>query len=69
MSCENHRRIVSIPVIVEPVVVPVPLAIVPVQIEDIAVAVRAAENLYRMPPIPPPLEYSRGCTVFDIIMP
>lgn len=41
-SCEQHRRIVGVEVIVEPVVVPVPPRTVPVEIADIEVAVRVA---------------------------
>ena len=59
VSCEQSRRAVVIPVVVEPVVVPVPRPAAEVQIADIEVAVGVAA-LYRMPPLPPPLEYSRG---------
>jgi hypothetical protein len=49
-SCERSGRIVRIPVIVEPVVVPVPLPAIKVQIEDVAVAIRIAQ-ICKTPPI------------------
>ena len=42
--CENSRRIAGIKVIVQPVVVPVPLTIVPVEVQDITVAVRVPQK-------------------------
>ena len=69
MSCGHHRRIVDVPIIVEPVVVPVPLPVIEVQIKRVAIAVRTAENSYKMPSLPPPFEYSQGCIVFGIIIP
>jgi hypothetical protein len=54
-SCEHHSRIVGVPVVIEPVVVHDPLAIVPVEVTDIEVAVRFTV-LYKTPSIPPPLE-------------
>ena len=39
---EHRRRVVVVEVIVEPVVVPVPLTVVPVQVQDVPVTVRAA---------------------------
>jgi hypothetical protein len=38
--CDGSRWILTIPVVVEPVVVPIGLAIVPVEIVDIQVTVR-----------------------------
>ena|GEM_PF-1549015 len=43
-SCENRGRVIGIPVVVEPVVVPVPPAAVPVEVKDVAVAVWVAKN-------------------------
>ena len=43
-TCEDSGRIVSVPDEVEPVVVPAPLAIFPVQVEDIAITNRVAQN-------------------------
>ena len=55
-----RRQVVSIPIIVEPVVVPVPLAVIaPIEIQHVAVAVRVAQ-ICRMPSVPLPLEYSPG---------
>ena len=51
--CENSSRLIRVPVVVEPVVVPVPRAIVEVQIADVLVAIAVAV-LYRMPSITPP---------------
>ncbi len=50
-------RVVVVEVVVEPIVVPVPLLTVPVEVTDIQVAVRVA-ILYNLPSKPPPLEYS-----------
>lgn len=45
MSCEAESRIVSIAIVIEPVVVPVPLAtVVAIEIEGVAIAVRVAQN-------------------------
>ena len=56
MSCAHEGRIDTVPVVVEPVVVPVPAIAVPVQIANVEVAVGVAK-LYRKPPKPPPLVY------------
>lgn len=57
MSCEHRRRVVGVPVVVEPVVAPVPHAIVPVEVTNVEVVVGVAV-LYEMPSMPSPLEYS-----------
>ena len=54
--CDGSRRILTIPVVVEPVVVPVQLAIVPIQVADIQVAVRRVAKMYEVSPIPPLIE-------------
>lgn len=55
-SCATRRRIVGIPLIVEPIVVPVPLAIiVPVEIENVTVAIRVAKNCIKYLPYHHPL--------------
>ena len=46
--CENSSRLIRVPIIVKPVVVPTPRAIIEVQIADVLVAVAVAV-LYRMP--------------------
>lgn len=46
-SCENGRRVVGVPIVVEPVHVPVPLAVIPVEVQRIAVAVRVPEDCVR----------------------
>ena len=43
-SSEHRRRVIGIPVIVEPVVVPVPLAVIPVQVENVPVTVRVEQD-------------------------
>lgn len=55
VGCEQSRRVIAVPLIVQPVVVPIPRPIVEVQIADIQVAVRVAVA-YRMPSLPPPFE-------------
>ena len=55
----QSRRVVDVPVVVEPVVVPVPPAIVPVEVTHIQVVVRVAVA-YSVPSVPPPIEYSPG---------
>lgn len=42
---------VRIPVIVEPVDVPVPLVAIPVEVQDVAVTVRVALESYNMPSV------------------
>ena len=59
------RGVVVVPVVVKPVVVPLPPAIVPVEVANVEVAVRVAVA-YKVPPVPPPLEYSQGCIAFGI---
>ncbi len=45
-TCERRRRVLGIPVIVEPVVVvvPVPRTVIPVQVPDVQVAVRVTSK-------------------------
>ena len=56
-SCEHGHPIVAVEPVVEPVVVPVPLRTVPVEIPHIAVAIRVAK-IHISPSIPLPLERS-----------
>jgi len=44
MSCEHNRRVVDVPIVVEPVGVPVPPVVVPVEIQRVAVTVRVAQK-------------------------
>lgn len=53
----NRRRIVIVKVVVEPVVVPVPLVAVPVEVADHEIAVSVVV-LYSAPSCPPPFEFS-----------
>ena len=61
-GCANRRRIVLVPVVVEPVVVPVPPVAVPIEVTDAQVAVRIAV-MCGVPSVSLPLEacVSRGC--------
>lgn len=58
-SCENRRHVVLIEVVVQPVHVPVPLAVVPVQVQDVAVAVRVPEKCIENLPNHHPLNILR----------
>ena len=44
LPCQNGRRVVSAPPVAEPIVVPVPLAIVPAQAQDATVTVRVPKD-------------------------
>ncbi len=44
LTCQNGRRAISVPLAVEPIVVPVPLAILPVQVQDATVTVRVPKD-------------------------
>ena len=44
MSCENSRDVVGVEVVVELVHVPVPCTVVPVEVQDVAVAVRVPKK-------------------------
>jgi hypothetical protein len=55
VSCGHRGRVVVIPVIVEPVVVPVPPIAVPIQVTDVEVAIGVAV-LYKISSVPPPFE-------------
>ena len=48
-SCEQSRGVVGVPVVIEPVVVPVPPIAVPVEVTNIEVAIRVAVA-YKVPP-------------------
>ncbi len=66
-SCEHGHPIVAVKPVVKPVVVPVPLSSVAIEVPHIAVAVRVAK-MRVSPSIPPPFECSQGCIVFEIII-
>ena len=42
MSCGHRSRVVVVPVIVEPVVVPIPRTVVPIEVTDVEVAIGVA---------------------------
>ncbi len=44
LTCQNGRRVVSEPLEAEPIVVPVPLAIVPAQVQDVTVTARVPKD-------------------------
>ena len=64
-GCPNRGGIAGVPVVVEPVVVPVPPVAAPVEVADVQEAVGVAVS-YETPSKPPPLECSRGCIAFVI---
>ena len=47
MNGERSRRVVGIPMVVKPVVVPVPLGTVEIQIQYIPIAVRIPQKMYK----------------------
>ncbi len=56
-NCSQSRRIVIVPIVIKPVVVPAPPVVIEIQITNIQVAVRVAVA-YRASPVSPPLECS-----------
>ena len=63
----GHRGgVVVVPVVVEPVGVPVPPVAVPVEVTDAEVAVPVAV-VYEVPPIPLLIEYSPSCIESGIL--
>ena len=68
MSCEGSDGVVLVELVVEPVVVRLHPTFVPVPVADVQVVVRGVAEMYEVPSITPPLEYSPGCIVFRIIM-
>ena len=66
IGCEQSRRIVAVPIVVKPVVVPIPHTIVEVEVTNIQVVVRVVVA-YSAPPISPSIEYSLDCIVFGIV--
>lgn len=68
--CERRRRILTIPIIVEPIVVPVQSTIVPIQVTNIQVVVRRVPKMYEVSSIPPLIEVnelSLSCIEFCIL--
>ena len=65
-SCVNQSRVVVIPVVVEPVEVPVPPATVPVEVANVEVAVPVAV-MYETPSVPLLIEHSPSCIESDIL--
>ena len=62
----EEKPVVRVAKVADPVQVRLALRVVPPHIACLLVAL---EGLCEMSPMPPPLEYSRGCIVFGIIMP
>ena len=60
MTGEGSRRIVSVPVVVEPVVVPVPLGAVDIQIQHVPIAVRVPQKIYKRLPFHYPSKLARS---------
>jgi hypothetical protein len=65
-SCVNQRRVVVIPVVVEPIEVPVPPVAVPVEVTNVEVAIPVAV-MYKTPSIPLLIEYSPSCIESSIL--
>jgi len=61
LLARNGGRIAPVPVVLEPVGVPVPPALVPIKVEDAAVSVRVA-LLYGTSSASSSLECSRDCS-------
>ena len=59
LTCENSRHVVGVELVVEPVHVPVPLAVVPVEVQDVAVAVRVPKKCIECRPCHHPLNNLR----------
>lgn len=58
----GEEAIVLVPPVLEDVEVEVPLAVVPVEVSDVAVAKAVPpDRLYGVPSAPPPVECSPGC--------
>ena len=55
--CENRGRIVGVPVVAEPVHIPVPLAVIPVEVQRVPLAVRTAKLCMERHPGHHPLKY------------
>ncbi|TSC71430.1 MAG: hypothetical protein G01um101448_1184 [Parcubacteria group bacterium Gr01-1014_48] len=66
-GCEHGHPIVAIEPVIEPIVIPIPRRAVAIQIPYVAVAVRVAK-MRISPSMPPPLEYSRDCIEFEIVI-
>lgn len=66
MICGRGSGVVAVPVVVEPVVVRNDLAVVPVPIADVQVAVRRVAEMCGGPSVPLPLECSQSCIVSGI---
>jgi hypothetical protein len=66
VSCENRSRIIDVEVVIKPVIVLIPLAVVPIQVTDVEVAIRVAV-VCGAPPISLPVEYSLGWILFVIL--
>jgi hypothetical protein len=60
VSCERRRRVVAVPVVVEPVVVRHHTAVVPVAVPDIQVAVGRVAETCKVSPMSLPIEILSG---------
>ena len=62
---DSGETVVLVPPVLEPVEVQVPLGAVPVEVRDVAVAIRIPpDRLYKIPSIPLLIEYSPSCILF-----
>lgn len=62
---DSGEAVVLVPPVLEPVEVQVPLGAIPVEVRDIRVAIQMPpDRLYKIPSMPPLIEYSPSCTLF-----
>lgn len=67
VSCADSRRVLIVPVVVEPIVVRAVRTVVPIAVADVEIAVAVAKACEAPPmPLSLPIECSRGCIVFVI---
>ena len=60
MTGEGSRRVVGVPVVVEPVVVPIPLGAIDIQIQHVPIAVRVPQKIYKRLPFHYPSKLARS---------
>ncbi len=72
LLARNSEDPVVVPIVLDQVKIEVPVAIRAVEIRHTLAPVRVLADraaVRNPPPKPPPLEYSRGCIVFEIVNP
>lgn len=66
---QHHGNMLAVPIVVEPIVVPVPLVAVPVEVKHIAVAIRVAKYCIKRRPCHYPLNSLGAVSYSTSIMP